>query len=36
MEIDADIVDDNDVSYSYGKSHKGFEVMILNNSEIFH
>jgi len=33
-EIDANIVDDNDVSY--GKSNKGFEVMILNGSEIFH
>ena len=33
-EVDANIVDDNDVSY--GKSNKGLEVMILYDSEIFH
>jgi len=31
-EMDANVVDDNDTSY--GKSNKGFEVMILNDSEI--
>ena len=33
-EIDVNVVDDNDISY--GKSNKGLEVIILNDSEIFH
>ena len=33
-EDDVNIIDDNDISY--GKSNKGLEVIILNDSEIFH
>jgi hypothetical protein len=33
-ELDITVVDDNDISY--GKSNKGYEVMIINDSEIFH
>ena len=33
-ELDINVVDDNDISY--GKSNKGYEVMIINDSEIFH
>ena len=33
-EIVVNVVDDNDISY--GKSNKGLEVIILNDSEIFH
>ena len=33
-EIDVNVVDDDDISY--GKSNRGLEVIILNDSEIFH
>ena len=33
-EIDVNLVDDNDISH--GKSNKGLEVIILNDSEIFY
>ena len=33
-EIDVNVVDDDDISY--GKGNRGLEVIILNDSEIFH